>query len=256
MDVLRQPIMGMQLVKSELLASCLLHIPHSSTYIPNLNGFNVVELEKNIEILTDWATDMIFNVDGIEKLISPFSRLYCDVERLQDDDEPMFKIGRGYYYTHGFDGKVLRELVESDKLKIYRDYYLEHHLKLKREVDKRLSIFGSCIIFDCHSFNDPPVGSILEHPLSPDICIGTDTYHSPNYLIEYTVNYFKNLGYSIELNNPYCGCIIPMEYYLRKANVKGIMIEINKRLYMNKNKLLSSEVNKLRSIMIDYFENM
>ena len=54
---------GISLVKEEILDSFLLHIPHSSTYIPSLEGFNLDKLEENINLLTDFATDKIFDVE-------------------------------------------------------------------------------------------------------------------------------------------------------------------------------------------------
>jgi N-formylglutamate amidohydrolase len=67
--------------------SLIFHIPHASTYLPFINGYNMDLVENEINLLTDWATDKIFDVAGTKKLIAPFSRIFCDVERFEDDFE-------------------------------------------------------------------------------------------------------------------------------------------------------------------------
>ena len=106
----------MALFKDAILDSYILHIPHASTDIPKLDGFLLDRLEKDLYLLTDWATDRIFDVDGIEKIVTPYSRLFCDVERLEDASEPMLQVGRGFFYTHGYDGSELRQLDQELKI--------------------------------------------------------------------------------------------------------------------------------------------
>lgn len=255
-DILLSTVLGMSLFKDELINSFILHIPHSSTHLPSLDGFILDKVEKNISLLTDHATDKIFDVDGVEKIVTPYSRLFCDVERFEDESEPMFNLGRGFYSTNGYDGSELRELDEGAKVKVYHDYYLKHHERFYKKVKEKLKKHGVAHIIDCHSFNDKPIVPFNYNTKSPDVCIGTDPFHTPKYLLEYTVNYFLNLGYTVEINNPYSGCIIPKPFFKTNNDVKGIMIEINKRLYMENNLILEQEVEHLHKIMIGYFENL
>lgn len=247
---------GMALFKDDVLDSFILHIPHTSTHIPNLEGFMPDKVEENINLLTDWATDKIFDVDGVEKIVFQFSRLFCDVERFDDETEPMFNVGRGFYYTNGYDGSELRELNMELKNTVYRDYYLKHHELFYDKVKERLDKHGVCHIIDCHSFNDNPRVPFIEQPKSPDICIGTDSFHTPDYLLNYTFNYFTNLGYSVEVNNPYSGCIIPKPYFIKNNGVKGLMIEVNKRLYMDENVVNDGKVEQLREVINGYFKDL
>ena len=247
---------GMSLFKGDILDSFVLHIPHASTHIPNLEGFVLDKVEENINLLTDWATDKIFGADGIEKIVTPYSRLFCDVERFEDENEPMLNVGRGFYYTNGYDGSELRKPIEDLKNLVHKDYYLKHHELFYDKARERLDKHGVCHIIDCHSFNDNPLVPFIEQPKSPDICIGTDPFHTPDYLLKYTLNYFTNLGYSVEVNNPYSGCIIPKPYFLKNVKVKGIMIEVNKRLYMNENVVSDGMVEELRKVMNGYFMDL
>ena len=247
---------GMSLFKGDILDSFILHIPHASTHIPNLEGFILDKVEENINLLTDWATDKIFDVDGIERIVTPYSRLFCDVERFEDESEPMFNVGRGFFYTNGYDGSELRKLDIAVKDLIYRDFYLKHHKLFYDAAKERIEKHGVSHIIDCHSFNDNPLVPFNENPMSPDICIGTDPFHTPEYLLNYTFNYFTNLGYSVEVNNPYSGCIIPKPYFKINSNIRGIMIEINKRLYMAENVVNDEKVEQLCGVMNGYFEEL
>jgi N-formylglutamate amidohydrolase len=121
--------------------SIIFHIPHSGLEIPFYDGFvssSVVENE--IALLTDHYTDKIFDVTGIDSLVFPYNRVFCDVERLNDADEVMFEKGRGFFYTKTDSGSELRTDVNGIKDKIYKDYYLKHHSKLKDKVQSKLDL--------------------------------------------------------------------------------------------------------------------
>jgi N-formylglutamate amidohydrolase len=251
-----ESFLGMSLFRESILDSHLLHIPHSSYHIPIFDGFSIDKIDENLKILTDSSTDKIFDVKGIRKIITPFSRLFCDVERLDDNTEPMYSVGRGICYTHGYDGCEIRKLNDELKKTIYNEYYLKHHQLLNNECKKILENYGVCHIIDCHSFNDKPIIIFNGETKFPDICIGTDEYHTPSYLIDYTINYFKNKGYSVEIDNPYSGCMIPNDFYKKDSRVKGIMIEVNKNLYMDNHSVNMEKVDNLCNVMTNYFYNI
>ena len=50
-------------------------------------------LQGEISLLTDFATDRIFDIADTTKLIFPYSKVFCDVERLDDANEVMFSVG-------------------------------------------------------------------------------------------------------------------------------------------------------------------
>ena len=77
----------------------LLHIPHSNTTIPSYedkmaNDKNVL---KAIEKYTDHRTSELFHYDGVERIEYGYSRLFCDVEKLEEN-EPMEALGLGILY--------------------------------------------------------------------------------------------------------------------------------------------------------------
>jgi N-formylglutamate deformylase len=211
----------------------ILHIPHSSTVIPDMTGY-VKDPQGQIDLLTDHATDTLFYYPYAKVVKADFSRVFCDVERFANDtEEPMSKKGMGYFYTHCDDGSLLRENTNNIKEKIYWDYYVPHHEKL---VDAVKEYYGQCVIFDCHSFPD----TLLKCDDSrctdrPDICIGYDLRYSKIEMVEVLNHLLKVKGYRVFLNIPYSGTIFPL--ISDDSDPLGTigysyMIEVNRRLYM------------------------
>ena len=227
----------------------ILHIPHSGVEIPDKRGFDVDLIESEIQLLTDHKTDEIFNIEGVDRIVVPYSRIFCDVERLPDEEEPMFKVGRGFYYTHVDSGKPLRILDEEHKIKIKEEYYDTHHKKLSELVSKKLEKHGMVYIVDCHSFPNEPLNTDqIKDVDRPDICLGVDETQTPKWLVNMFTNYFKYHGLSVDINQPYNGTIIPKEY---KGNtrVSSIMIEVNRNLYMEGNSIDEDKVLYLKEVI-------
>lgn len=260
-------VLGLETFNNDILNTLILHIPHSSTYVPFYEGFvdhNL--LENEIQLLTDHSTDKIFDVENVSKIITPFNRVFCDVERLDDENEPMFQFGRGFFYTKTDSGEKLRDNVSllDGKFKInlndlkkivYDNYYLKHHNELDFLVNEKLNDFGNAIIIDCHSFTNEPFSTDIDKSENrPDICIGTDNFHTPKWLSNYIVKHFENNALSVKLNSPYSGTIVPLKYYKKNKNVFSIMIEINRKLYMTNNQVISENVEKLNTLIRDLFE--
>ena len=242
------------LFSDEIKNRYILHIPHANINIPNYTDFNIDLIDDEILKLTDWATDIIFNVDNIDKIITPFSRVFCDVERLDDDNEIMYNVGRGIYYTNTDNGNILRTLNENNKINVINEYYNKHHLLLEKLVENKLNLYNEAIIIDCHSFANTPFNTDLnQNNNRPDICIGTDNIHTPQNLIDKIVNHFKSYNLSVEINSPYSGTIVPLKYN-NNSNVKSIMIELNRDLYMDDyNTINLTKVIKLQKIINNLF---
>ena len=190
--------------------SIVLFIPHSSDLLDrsSWNG----DIDSAINRWTDWHTDKLFNSDDerVKKLIVPFSRFYCDTERLIDD--PMESIGQGIAYTR-IEG-CSRVLSEHQKDEIHEAYSDVH------EQLEALAGSGSLII-DCHSFPSD---------LAPDtdICVGfndDDSYPSDE-IINIVVEHFKNAGFKVGINDPYSNSMRV------KASIPTFMIEFNKAVYL------------------------
>jgi N-formylglutamate deformylase len=211
----------------------ILHIPHSSTKIPDMTGY-VKDPQGEIDLLTDHATDTLFYYPFATIVKADFSRVFCDVERFaKDSEEPMSAKGMGYFYTHCDDGSLLREDKDGIKESIYWDYYVPHHEKLIAAVKEH---YGECVIFDCHSFTDVPLKrDAIRDPVRPDICIGWSIRHSRADVLEAMKYLFEQKGYKVFTNVPYSGTMFPQIDDENDANGTfgtSYMIEVNRRLYM------------------------
>lgn len=220
---------GLHLLGDSIRKSLIICIPHSSIKTPNYAGF-IIDIEEEINKLTDFHTDKIFKLP-FSTVRANFSRLFCNVERLPDEVEPMFKLGMGIYQTKTSDGSPLRHDIPELKKYIIKKHYIPYHNKVEKLIQEKLTTGNVATIIDCHSFNDTPLPFETDTARRPDICIGTDEFHTPSYLREYVVSYFQRLGYDVKVNSPYSGSFAPMGFYKKTKAVESIMIEINKKLY-------------------------
>lgn len=219
-------------------SALILHIPHSSAYIPSYDHYiNNNIADEQVKVTTDWATDEIFNLPEVNSIITPFSRVFCDVERLPDEDEPMYKKGAGFYYTKTDDGQPLRHEDSAHKAEVWEKYHQVHQQKLSELVIEKLAQHENVLIIDCHSFSSEPLSREFNtSPQRPEICIGTDSFHTPTSLKTIFNDAFQDLGFSVKENMPYSGTMVPLEHYKKEVRVHSIMIEINKKLYMDEEK--------------------
>jgi N-formylglutamate deformylase len=239
----------------------ILHIPHSSSNIPDLEAYivNEIELKKEILKLTDWYTDDLFYSENDEMIRADFSRIFCDPERFVDDSEEiMAQYGMGVLYEKNDDGEVIRNVSPALKLRIVNDYYSKHHQKLSQKVDDQLQSYGKAIIVDCHSYPNTPLNRDLsKQPNRPDFNIGTDSFHTPAFLIDASVSFFENRGCTLGIDWPYRGSIVPLEHYGKNEKVHTIMLEINRSLYLKEPSNEKSErYSEIKTITQDFLKTI
>lgn len=235
----------------------ILHVPHSSTRIPITEGFIIKNevLEKEILKLTDWYTDHLFHSEEDNMIIADFSRIFCDPERFADDSlEIMSQFGMGVLYEKSDDGEVIRMVTEELKEKVLKDFYWQHHNNLNDAVNNQLKHFGQALIIDCHSYPSKPLKRDLDiNPNRPDFNIGTDPFHTPRPLIDLSIAFFENSGYTLGIDWPYRGSIVPLEHYNKNNNVQTIMLEINRKLYLNEpTNEKSNSYNDIKKVAKDF----
>jgi N-formylglutamate amidohydrolase len=224
-----------------MVTSLVFHIPHASVAIPSevRQGIVVDDTELADELLrmTDRYTDEIFKMavmQGDSVLVFPVSRLVVDPERfLEDATEVMSQRGMGVVYLRRHNGLPLRGNA-MQKPSLIRDFYEPHHRALSELVSQHLRTFGRAIIIDCHSFPSVPLPyELVQDPRRPEICVGTDSFHTPQWLSTTLISAFEGRGYSVLVDSPFSGTIVPAEYLGRSDRVLSIMIEIRRDLYMD-----------------------
>jgi N-formylglutamate amidohydrolase len=221
----------------------IVHIPHSSGVIPEEYREQFVlsdrALEREKRLMTDAFTDEIFAIedDYVTTVTYPVSRLLVDPERMREDaDEPMAAAGMGVLYTHRCDGRPLRrELSPSERKKLLFKYYDRHHRAVAAAAEKAISPGGgNALIIDCHSFPSTPLPCDADQTTPrPDICIGTDPFHTPRWLPESLLRDLKRHRVSYGINRPYSGTFVPRPHYGKNSRVHSIMLEVNRSLYMD-----------------------
>ena len=220
----------------------VLHVPHASTTIPATERARIVlsddELALELLRMTDRYTDELFALSEQEAatVAFPISRLVLDPERFTDDaHEPMSARGMGVIYTRTSHGAALRDLPDAaQRERLLDQYYHPHHDRLTDAVDGALGTHGTCLVIDCHSF--PAVTLPYEFDQSgdrPDICIGTDSFHTPQGLRDAAVRLFEDAGFTVAVDRPFAGALVPSRHYRRDARVLALMVEVNRGLYMN-----------------------
>jgi N-formylglutamate amidohydrolase len=214
----------------------VLHIPHASTTIPLRDGYVVDDAALLAEqlLLTDWLTDDLFANPTDTAIVAHFSRVFCDVERFADDaQEVMASVGMGVLYTHSDAGMPLRAVSNELRERVLQEHYGPHHQRLTAAVDAQLLLHGQATLVDCHSFPALPFRRDLEQQLPrPDFNIGTDAFHTPVELIQRATAYFAQAGYTLGVDRPYRGTLVPMAHYQLDARVRSIMLEVNRDLYL------------------------
>lgn len=221
----------------------VLHVPHDSTDVPSSVRdqflLNDIELATEIGSMTDHQTLALFSDAGTAGHVvrAPVSRLVVDVERFaQDDDEPMASRGMGAIYTVTSRlNRLRRPLTVEERNVLMQNYYIPHHQRLESAVASAIDLYDRCLVIDCHSFPDRPLPYELADPDSvrPDICIGADDFHTSEELLNAFVTEFRRKGWTVSVNDPFSGALVPGNRYRRDHRVKAIMVEVNRRLYLH-----------------------
>lgn len=228
----------------------ILHIPHSSTVIPDAYRHIFMYPEELIAIATssaDLYTDDLYLYPATS-IIFPLSRLICDVERFRDpEEEAMSKLGMWTCDTHDQNGRRITNYEKDHVNEILTHYYDKHHAQLTNATAVKLQTLNQALIVDCHSF--PPALPYYPPGDLPDICLGQDEYHTPSKLIEVCCRYFESQGYTVSINHPFKGSLVPLVYYQKDKRVQSIMLEVSRKLYCDENNRKISSYNRLKKTL-------
>lgn len=215
----------------------VIHIPHSSPYVPDYLRREMLlsdaDFQQDIVAFTDWHTKDLFTHAAFPtRVVFPVNRMVCDPERFRsDEEESMAAIGIGAVYQRDAFLRPLRRMDVLQRELLLRLYYDPHHRALTDAVDKMLHEHGQCLIVDAHSFSETPLPyEPQQNTDRPDICIGTSPDNTPALLAAKAVRFFQTHGFSVGVNYPYSGTMVPLRF-LRDPRVQSIMVEINRGLY-------------------------
>jgi len=229
------------------------HVPHASVDIPAAYRADFLLPDDELEHQAKWSADLycdeLFDIKDSRRIFARQNRLVCDVERFRDDElESSAALGNGLYYINTLLGTPLRPDNPALRNKILHEVYDPHHKRLTEAVDEILNEFDVCLIIDGHSFMEDM--AIYERQFKemkltwrvengirkanglPDFCIGTDGFHTPDFLRDGAHEFLRGLGHTTETDRPFAGAIVPMKHYQKNKKVFSLMIEVNRRLYL------------------------
>ena len=219
----------------------ILHVPHSSADFSfageeTAKHFSQQWLEQARDLI-DWYTDELFVPHSHEGNIIPVvfdtCRTLCDVERMSHDPLEEKGLGITYYHSLNTDEGTFnpRKTPEGDSRILQK--YLDHQYNVARLLVQH----HNSLLLDCHSFSS---GATLLQPDAArnrgiDICLGwNDDFTKPSDdILSLVEGYFRDKGYAVGLNTPYSNAKTvdaPAEY-------NALMIELNKKIYMDEKTL-------------------
>lgn len=222
----------------------VLHVPHASREIPEDVRTGIVlddaALDRELAAMTDAFTDVIAAGAaaragvGAEMIAATASRLVVDVERFTDGTEPMEAVGMGPVYTRTHAGDVLRET--TDPFLLGR-FFHPHAEAVSAAVDAALEAHGRALVIDVHSYptHRLPYEVGDDAAARPEICLGTDPMHTPEWLLGAAREAFA--GFEVGLDTPFAGAYVPLGRLHVDPRVVSIMIEIRRDQYMDESTL-------------------
>ena len=222
-------------------SSVVLHVPHSSTHIPDdvRRGIVLTDEELTVELaaITDADTDKIATGAAELASIRPWifvnraSRLVIDPERFPDEREELNAVGMGAVYERTTAGAILRTPTATERAELIDEYYTPYAEGIAALVRERLEAVERVTIIDIHSY--PLVKNPYElhgDGARPEVCVGTDAFHTSAALAEAATSSLANAAPTGEvgLNSPFAGCYVPLDQYEQTTAVQAVMLEIRR----------------------------
>ena len=225
----------------------LVHLPHNSTQFPDdfVYQRSKKELDRDVHFLVDHHTDVLFEPLYGNSFVNPFCRLFFDPERYADPSkEVMNEIGMGIFYTHTVDGHRFRadDTLEDYQFKLDTLYH-PYHQQLTDCCEKLMDRYGRCFLIDGHSYSKicTPCER-YQDDVRPEIDIGTDSTHTPNWFKNLLYEVFSTAGYSVAFDQPFKGTMVPLSLN-GDTRLLACMIEVRRDVYLNQTAYENGQVH-------------
>jgi N-formylglutamate amidohydrolase len=252
----------------------LITVPHAGNIYPDLFIKNLKINLCEVRRIEDYQSNKI--LDQIDEqmadiIIAQCSRAVVDLNRSRNaidhsmftqvfEHEPvsekqMIKYGLGVFPNKIFGKTILKSpLPFSYAIHMLEHYYDPFHKSLNKQIMYLNNTFGFCYHIDLHTM---PSKALLNFKKEPDIVLGDNFGKSCSIeLINYFQNVFQKNGFTVEVNNPYAGGFITRNYGNPSKGVHTIQIEINRKIYMDENKLSLKDMNIIQEIFAKIFNNL
>ncbi|MDX1605362.1 MAG: N-formylglutamate amidohydrolase [Candidatus Competibacterales bacterium] len=213
------------------------HVPHAGRLVPvDVRAPFLVDraaLARERQCMTDHYADVLFASGDPERdIVFPVSPLVIDAIGPEDGHGDA---GAGVIPTRAQDGRPLRQPpTDATREFLLARYYRPHHERLTGLIERDLGRYGQALLLNGHSFASQPFpGETDPRPHRPEICIGTDAFHTPEVLRDKAVRAFLEQGFVIALDRPLAGTFVPFRYRQRDRRVAALTIGVRRDLYMD-----------------------
>jgi N-formylglutamate amidohydrolase len=134
-----------------------------------------------------------------------------------------------------YDGKLVFAEAEERIDRLYRPY----HAALARLMDEAVGAFGRAWLIDCHSM--PAIGGPNDRdPGKRRVDFVLGDAHGTScaaWLVEWAESFLRGRGFTVTRNDPFAGGFITRHYGRPPAGRHTLQIEINRRLYMDEDRI-------------------
>ena len=235
-------LQNFEIISGDSESKVILHVPHSATFIPDEIRKSILlsdqELKAELDEMTDTLTEAVAlkaaEISGKKPwlFINKFSRLVIDPERFPDEREAMNAVGMGAVYQKTSIGTQLRKPDPVAEKLLLDEYFHPYSESLSDLVAQRYAVLGEVTLIDVHSYRvDQHPNAINHGQLRPPICIGTDPFHTPQWLTEAAQSAFSIIGENY-INQPYSGTYVPLTFYQKEAKISSLMMETRANTFL------------------------
>ena len=206
----------------------VLAVPHAESEPSLMDWSKNAEIAAARDRWTDWHTDELFfnREEGVVMVRGAVSRFDCDLERLEGETDRLCKFRMLANRTVDVSASITNRM-------------LAEWFRYRADVMEAASLGERPLIIDCHSFPDDLAPDV-------DICIGynDDASRPPQDVLDSLAACFRGAGFTVAFNNPYANALAPVGYCGH-----SLMIEVNKRCYLNSENEKGSQYVKLRNCL-------
>lgn len=218
---------------------------HCSSFVPKNIRKNMMLSDRDIKNETDLYTDQIFSVPNAHIIKGKVSRLVTDYNRAPDHIELEYQLAQdGVVVSVNEDCKQVYDEPPTMEQIMHRieKYHDPFHKSIEAKKDEVK------FLIDGHSLRSIGPAAKNDRGMErADIVIGNRHFTTcPRTITVKILEFFKGLGMSVALNDPYEGKYI-LGHHCSRNSLYGVQIEVNRRLYMNE-KTLAPHKKKIAAL--------
>jgi N-formylglutamate amidohydrolase len=156
-----------------------------------------------------------------------------DPERFLDPAAEMMESrGMGAVYTRTSDGVPLRQADAARRDALLARWFHPYTDALDATLADLIARHGRAVIVDLHSYPSARMPHELGEDQRPEVCVGTDDAHTPEWLADRVERACADAGFGTARNSPFSGAYVPRQH-LGATDVASVMLEIRRDQYLD-----------------------